>query len=62
MTTDFNSDQLPSDKPFIERVNHEKLKFLVLDTDVSQEKIIDILEEQDGLVVHGPLARENHRS
>lgn len=54
MTTDFNSDQLPSDKPFIERVNHEKLKFLVLDTDASQEKIIDILEEQDGLVVHGP--------
>ncbi|MFC0015421.1 MULTISPECIES: AAA domain-containing protein [Allobacillus] len=54
MTTDFNSDQLPSDKPFIEQVNHEKSKFLVLDTDASQEKIIDILEEQDGLVVHGP--------
>jgi superfamily I DNA and/or RNA helicase len=32
----------------------EAERFFVLDTDVSQEEIIDSIDSQDGLVVHGP--------
>lgn len=32
----------------------EKEKFFVLDTDASQEEIIDLIEETKGLVIHGP--------
>lgn len=62
MTTDFNSDQLPSDKPFIERVNHEKLKFLVLDTDDPKRKLSISWRNKMDWSFMDPLARENHRS
>ncbi|MGP4077442.1 AAA domain-containing protein [Halobacillus sp. K22] len=37
-----------------DKVSKEKSKFLVLDTDASQEHIIDSLEHEKGIVVHGP--------
>ncbi|MGP4072883.1 AAA domain-containing protein [Piscibacillus sp. B03] len=51
---DDSTDSLPSDKNFKEQVEHETSKSLVLDTDASQEKIIDLLEVEKGMVVHGP--------
>lgn len=52
----FISDNLPTaiDDVLDERLKKEKTKFLVLDTDASQERIIDSLETERGMVVHGP--------
>ncbi|WP_249870765.1 AAA domain-containing protein [Oceanobacillus saliphilus] len=53
--SDFISDNLASPVTSNESSNkEEKDKFFVLDTDESQEEIINSIEDIDGLVVHGP--------
>ncbi len=49
-------DRLPAAAQDVskDKVSKEKSKFLVLDTDASQEHIIDSLEHEKGIVVHGP--------
>ncbi len=49
-------DNLPSnkDQSFQEKLAQEKNKYYVLDTDASQEKILDALDHEKGMVVHGP--------
>lgn len=48
-------DNLPSgESSFDEKLEKEKSKFLVLDTDASQEQIIESVEKEKGIVVHGP--------
>ncbi|WP_117170283.1 AAA domain-containing protein [Paraliobacillus sediminis] len=51
----YQSDNLPG-KPLdkTKTKKAEKEKFFVLDTDASQEEIIEKLEETKGLVIHGP--------
>ncbi|GAB3049257.1 DUF4011 domain-containing protein [Virgibacillus ainsalahensis] len=52
---DYTTDNLPGpDTSSEEPLEEEKSKFLVLDTDASQEKIIDSLKDEKGIVVHGP--------
>jgi very-short-patch-repair endonuclease len=43
-----------ADDTLEERLKREKNKFLVLDSDASQERIIDSIETERGMVVHGP--------
>ncbi|WP_163536220.1 AAA domain-containing protein [Gracilibacillus sp. YIM 98692] len=49
-------DNLPAhkDQSYQEKLEQEKRKFFVLDTDASQERIIDSLASEKGMVVHGP--------
>ncbi|MFC4389065.1 AAA domain-containing protein [Gracilibacillus marinus] len=49
-------DNLPSnkDQSYQEKLAKEKNKCYVLDTDASQEKILDALDHEKGMVVHGP--------
>lgn len=52
----YQSDNLAPGKPLDEKKakKAENEKFFVLDTDASQEEIIEKLEETKGLVIHGP--------
>ncbi|SFL61593.1 Part of AAA domain-containing protein [Gracilibacillus orientalis] len=47
-------DNLPSNPSYQEKLAQEKNKHYVLDTDASQEKILDALDHEKGMVVHGP--------
>ena len=51
----YNTDNLASDNNSVRKeTKKEKEKFFVLDTDASQEEIIELIEETKGLVIHGP--------
>ncbi|WP_058306329.1 AAA domain-containing protein [Gracilibacillus massiliensis] len=54
--TDEKIDNLPTknDQTYQEKLAQEKNKHYVLDTDASQEKILDALDHEKGMVVHGP--------
>jgi very-short-patch-repair endonuclease/chorismate mutase len=54
--TDTEVDNLPSknDQTYQDKLAQEKNKYYVLDTDASQEKILDALDHEKGMVVHGP--------
>jgi very-short-patch-repair endonuclease len=47
-------DNLEAAQVSTKQEKSEKERFLVLDTDASQEEIIDSIDDHDGLVVHGP--------
>ncbi|WP_035725617.1 DUF4011 domain-containing protein, partial [Gracilibacillus boraciitolerans] len=49
-------DNLPSnnEQTYQDKLAKEKNKYYVLETDVSQEKILDALDHEKGMVVHGP--------
>nr|WP_114352083.1 AAA domain-containing protein [Saliterribacillus persicus] len=54
--TDKEVDNLPSNKnqSYQEKLKIEKNKHYVLETDASQEKILDAIDHEKGMVVHGP--------
>ncbi|GAQ19284.1 helicase [Oceanobacillus picturae] len=54
--TDEDIDNLPSkqEQSYQDKLAQEKNKYYVLDTDASQEKLLDALDQEKGMVVHGP--------